>query len=152
MSGAVRSCPAVHGYPRPQHAASHGGGPKADTPCCCLILRTGTRGILSTWLSPTTRRPEATCLPGHRSWRFWWPAVVQAPCVRAVDVQVVRLRAGRVVPKWSPTGRSTYSPGVFLVLAVELIAALESMAVKGVIAKRRGKPINPGTAAWTMPA
>jgi hypothetical protein len=51
--------------------------------------------------------------------------------VRADDVQVVRLRAGRVVPKWSPTGRSTYSPGVFLVLAVDLIAALESMAVKG---------------------
>jgi hypothetical protein len=25
-------------------------------------------------------------------------------------VRIVRLRAGRVVPKWSPTGRSTYSP------------------------------------------
>jgi hypothetical protein len=33
---------------------------------------------------------------------LYWSDAVQTPCARAIDVRVVHLCAGRVVPKWSP--------------------------------------------------
>jgi hypothetical protein len=39
-----------------------------------------------------------------------WSVVVPVPCVRLVDVRVICPRAGRVVPKWSPTALFVPNP------------------------------------------
>jgi len=39
-----------------------------------------------------------------------WSVVVPVPCARLVDVRVICPRAGRVVPKWSPTALFVLNP------------------------------------------
>ena len=63
-------------------------------------------------LAGTTGSELATSWPpGRRSRHLYWSGWVQAPCGRVIEVRDVHLRAGRVVPKWSPTASSDYSPG-----------------------------------------
>jgi hypothetical protein len=52
-----------------------------------------------------------------------WSVVVPVPCVRPVDVRVVCSRAGRVVPKWSPTACSSFRTVIGRALRSTLITA-----------------------------